>query len=99
MGLHETFSHIRRQILLNPLPTISKVFSKILQEERQREISYSIGSLSHDTATLMSKSTSIPQNRSVKQTASCKDHPTCSHCSIIGHTIEKCYKLHRYPPG
>ena len=23
----------------------------------------------------------------------------CSHCGVIGHTIEKCYKLHGYPPG
>ncbi|KAL5543954.1 hypothetical protein UlMin_007738 [Ulmus minor] len=27
------------------------------------------------------------------------DKPTCSHCGYIGHTIDKCYKLHGYPPG
>uniref|UniRef100_A0A2N9G1L7 Conserved oligomeric Golgi complex subunit 6 n=1 Tax=Fagus sylvatica TaxID=28930 RepID=A0A2N9G1L7_FAGSY len=25
--------------------------------------------------------------------------PTCSHCGFKGHTMEKCYKLHGYPPG
>ncbi|KAG6718014.1 hypothetical protein I3842_04G129500 [Carya illinoinensis] len=25
--------------------------------------------------------------------------PFCSHCSIPGHTVEKCFKLHGYPPG
>ena len=28
-----------------------------------------------------------------------KDKPTCSHCGFKGHTAEKCYKLHEYPPG
>ncbi|KAG2330201.1 hypothetical protein Bca52824_001381 [Brassica carinata] len=25
--------------------------------------------------------------------------PKCSHCHRIGHTVEKCYKVHGYPPG
>jgi hypothetical protein len=28
-----------------------------------------------------------------------KDKPTCTHCGFKGHTAEKCYKLHGYPPG
>ncbi|KAL5542382.1 hypothetical protein UlMin_010092 [Ulmus minor] len=27
------------------------------------------------------------------------ENPTCSHCGYVGHTIDKCYKLHGYPPG
>uniref|UniRef100_A0A2N9GTP1 Reverse transcriptase Ty1/copia-type domain-containing protein n=1 Tax=Fagus sylvatica TaxID=28930 RepID=A0A2N9GTP1_FAGSY len=27
-----------------------------------------------------------------------RDKPTCSHCGLVGHTMEKCYKLHGYPP-
>ena len=26
-------------------------------------------------------------------------HPICSHCNIAGHTVDKCYKLHGYPPS
>jgi hypothetical protein len=59
MGLNDTFSQVRGQILLiNPLPSINKVFSLVLQEERQREISSSIGSLNHETATMMTKTSS-----------------------------------------
>jgi len=37
MGLDDSFTHIRGQILLNdPLPPINKVFSLIIQEERQK---------------------------------------------------------------
>ncbi|KAJ1419903.1 hypothetical protein SESBI_14643 [Sesbania bispinosa] len=28
-----------------------------------------------------------------------KDRPLCSHCGILGHTIDKCFKIHGYPPG
>ncbi len=28
-----------------------------------------------------------------------RDKPTCSHCGFKGHVMEKCYKLHGYPPG
>ncbi|XP_057975438.1 uncharacterized protein LOC131162849 [Malania oleifera] len=40
MGLNEVFSHVRGQILMmEPLPGIDKVFSLMVQEEKQREIS------------------------------------------------------------
>lgn len=39
MGLNESYSHIRGQILLNePMPPINKVFSLVIQEERQHGI-------------------------------------------------------------
>ncbi|KAJ1383391.1 hypothetical protein SESBI_43455 [Sesbania bispinosa] len=28
-----------------------------------------------------------------------KDRPLCSHCGILGHTIDKCFKINGYPPG
>jgi hypothetical protein len=53
MGLNETFSHIRGQILLiDPLPPINKVFSMILQEERQRQIVSSADIQNNNTASL-----------------------------------------------
>jgi len=40
MGLNESFAAIRGQILLmEPLPSVNKVFSMITQEEKQQEIS------------------------------------------------------------
>ena len=39
MGLNESFSHIRAQILMpDPLSPINKVFSLAIQEERQRSV-------------------------------------------------------------
>ncbi|XP_010519642.1 PREDICTED: uncharacterized protein LOC104799038 [Tarenaya hassleriana] len=28
-----------------------------------------------------------------------KQKPLCTHCGMYGHTVNKCYKLHGYPPG
>jgi len=103
MGLNDTFSHIRGQILLiDPLPPINKVFSLVLQEERQREASASVGYFNHTSAALLSKvpTTASPfQVGSAKSPAMRKDKPLCSHCGLLGHTVEKCYRLHGFPPG
>jgi len=97
MGLNDSFSNIRGQILLiDPLPSINKVFSLIFQEESQREIF--LGSLTHDTAALMTTAVPMQQNRLVKPHNQ-KEKPICSHCNIPGHTVDKCYRLHGYPPG
>lgn len=95
MGLNDTFSHIRGQILLiNPLPQINKVFALVLQEERQREASVSVGYFAHNSAAMMSKTaSSSPQFCSGKPQGLRKDKPTCSHCGIIGHKMEKCYSF------
>jgi len=92
MGLNDTFSHIRGQILLiDPLPPINKVFSLVLQEERQREASASVGYFNHTSAALLSKvpTTASPfQVGSAKSPAMRKDKPLCSHCGLLGHTVE-----------
>jgi hypothetical protein len=101
MGLNESFSHIRGQILLlDPLPPMNKVFSLVLQEERQRGLSISSGSFNHNTTALLTKTvvSSQPCTNS-KANYKGKDRPTCSHCGISGHTMEKCYRLHGFPPG
>nr|GLL41806.1 uncharacterized protein LOC109158736 [Ipomoea trifida] len=28
-----------------------------------------------------------------------RSRPKCTHCGLLGHTQQVCYKLHRYPPG
>ncbi|XP_075515979.1 uncharacterized protein LOC142550814 [Primulina tabacum] len=39
MGLNDSFTHIRSQVLLlDPLPSINKIFALVIQEERQRAI-------------------------------------------------------------
>lgn len=94
MGLNETFAQTRAQILLmDPLPPVNRVFSLLAQEENQRTV-YRLGqpqSLAFNAAV-----TQKGQNTQFKNK---KERPFCTHCKNQGHTIEKCYKLHGYPPG
>jgi len=98
MGLHDSFSQIRGQILLfDPLPSISNVFSLILQEESQQEI---IDTQSSNNSESLAFSVNSSQKPPIdKQKFTKKPHPKCTHCDILGHTKETCYKIVGYPPN
>ncbi|XP_062086085.1 uncharacterized protein LOC133792185 [Humulus lupulus] len=91
VGLNESYSAARSQILMqDPLPPINKVYVAIIQEERQR----GLHSVSSDSVDSSSSSTQF-----IGSIQSARPKVVCSHCGITGHTINKCYKLHGYPPG
>ena len=98
MGLNDSFAQVRGQLLLmDTLPPINKVFSLITQEERQRKI----GSQSTDPSATMAFATPHESSSSTPRAPKGQKsgRPYCTHCQYPGHTIEKCYKLHGYPPG
>ncbi|KAL4354578.1 hypothetical protein GQ457_06G014030 [Hibiscus cannabinus] len=87
MGLNESFAVVRGQILLmDPMPNITKVFSLVIQEENQRSVALP----NHVAEATFAIKAQVNTRRS---------RPQCSHCGLLGHTKEKCYKLHGYPPG
>ena len=95
MGLNESFTHSRGQILLmDPIPPINKVFALMAQEEKQRTIGVSAA----DSSNALAMATKV-DSRVGNKLQKTKDRPVCSHCKMLGHTIDKCYKLHGYPPG
>ncbi|KAL5789092.1 hypothetical protein ACOSQ2_003980 [Xanthoceras sorbifolium] len=102
VGLNKSYSAIRAQILmLDPLPNVSKVLNLVIQEEQQRTLGSNPSSgFSSSESMAFSAVSSTPyvaafSSQSMKK----KDRPICSHCGIMGHTMDRCYKLHRYPPG
>lgn len=99
MGLNDSFAAVRAKILLmNPIPSIESVFSWIVQEEHRRSVGNSSPSNSFESIALLAAEASKRQNadRSRKRES---QRPSCTHCNIKGHTVDKCYKLHGYPPG
>ncbi|KAG5133446.1 hypothetical protein JHK82_024634 [Glycine max] len=81
IGLNKSFSTIRGQILsMDPFPSVTKVFSLVVQEEKQKEHS--------------SVARNHPTNRFK---GSSKNRPLCAHCGMLGHTQDRCFKLHGYP--
>uniref|UniRef100_A0A2N9HIL3 Retrovirus-related Pol polyprotein from transposon TNT 1-94-like beta-barrel domain-containing protein n=1 Tax=Fagus sylvatica TaxID=28930 RepID=A0A2N9HIL3_FAGSY len=66
------------------------------------EASLSSSSVSSQNALVPIKNSRSPyylNNGDHPVTIGKKDKPICSHCGFRGHTVDKCYKLHGYPPG
>ncbi|KAL5779742.1 hypothetical protein ACOSQ2_010479 [Xanthoceras sorbifolium] len=116
MGLHESFSQVRGQLLLmDPMPPIHKVFALISQEEHQRKVTHQVHPSAESTGAMAfavksdaTKSNFYNNSNTTGQNSSSnsgnykgqkKDRPYCTHCKFLGHTIDRCYKLHGYPPG
>ncbi|KAL5555370.1 hypothetical protein UlMin_037606 [Ulmus minor] len=94
MGLNESFSQIRAQILMSDsLPPINKVFSLVIQEERQRSMHFSGSSLPPISASYGVASSNYSAYKGKK------GKPVCTHYGFFGHTMDKCYKIHGYPPS
>lgn len=92
MGLNDSYSPIRDQImLLDPIPTITRVFSIIQQQERQHQLTSN--STQHDAMAFAirkpsSFTTKFPSHSKYK-----KERTYCTHCKITGHTLETCFKV------
>lgn len=101
MGLNES-SQIRAQILLmNILPFIDQVFSLVAQEEHQR----TVGHISNSVEAISLLASSDSQRRGPPSGSYDRyrrkegSRSVCTHCGAKGHLIDRCYKLHGYPPG
>jgi hypothetical protein len=95
---------------MDHLPPINKVFSLVVQHERQKEISGSLSTMKNNASALFTKGPSISPSpssyyrpiasssspRTGKPNIIRKDRPTCTHCGVYGHNVEKCYRLHGF---
>ncbi|XP_061358133.1 uncharacterized protein LOC133302376 [Gastrolobium bilobum] len=76
MGLNDSFAQIRGQILLNvPLPPINKVFSLVVQEERQRQITPHAFSTAAPSNTLAFVTKTDANSKGPRRKC-----PLCTHC-------------------
>ncbi|XP_030931061.1 uncharacterized protein LOC115956939 [Quercus lobata] len=102
MGLNENFETIRTQILMyEPFPSISKVYGLVLQEESHKNIGHggSFATKPGSVAMYVNSKGNSSGNANWTKGNNKKERPLCTHCNMLGHTIDKCYKLHGYPPG
>ncbi|XP_040363769.1 uncharacterized protein LOC121049758 [Rosa chinensis] len=99
MGLNETYSGTREQILLmNPLPSVRQAYTSVKQEEKQRELGSS--AVPSNMAAMMVRSsnnnwrqkTSTPGNQN-------KEPFACTYCGGEFHREATCWKKNGYPPG
>ncbi|XP_042035460.1 uncharacterized protein LOC121781795 [Salvia splendens] len=98
IGLNASFSQLRSHILsMIPLPSLSKVFSLVIQEERQRSID---GNNTSSFAPTRAPVTSeLPFANAASSFGRGYNKFLCSHCGRTNHPVEKCFLLHGFPPG
>lgn len=99
---------------MDPLPPINEVYSILIQEERQRSVGYSSVVHIDSTALVVKGSNTSGSNPnsyfssfnysrnsdfSRGKNSRGKDRPIYTHCGMLGHVMEICFKLHGFPPG
>ena len=102
MGVNDSFSQVRTQVLLmDHIPSLSKVYSLLIQEETQKSIPNAFVVKVDSTVLAAKMSTDHVTHGSnlVNSGGKGKNRPICTHCGKTGHTVDKCYKLHGFPPG
>ncbi|KAL5563281.1 hypothetical protein UlMin_033028 [Ulmus minor] len=77
--------------MLEPLPSIKIFLSLVIQEERQRSLNSSSVIPLSAAYGVNSSNYSVSKGKQEKH--------VCTYCCYFGHTIDKCYKKHGYPPG
>lgn len=86
------FGVLRSNILsIEPLPNLNKVYSIVLREERQQNLSPDM-ELSHPTEAAVFKAKAAARTQS-------GNRPKCAHCQKLGHKKSRRFELIGYPPN
>lgn len=79
------------------VPDLAEVYNLLDQDYSQRSIipipnasAYNVAAVNDTSQALINALHSASHQRHTR--------PMCSHCGYSGHTVEKCYKFHAYPP-
>lgn len=106
-GLNDDYHNLKSNVLvLDPLPDVYKVYVMAEKQERQNSLK-GLNSLE----IVHANSVQNVQTRNDETVAAVNTYNTrrytnnggnkakCTFCGMTGHTIDKCYKKHGYPPG
>lgn len=95
MGLNEAYEATKRQVLMiKPLPAIEEVFNMVCQDERQRILK----PVTTENVAFQASGVA-PDHFAAYSNYKPRPRPVCTHCGAMGHVVNKCFKLHGYPPG
>ncbi|KAA8532529.1 hypothetical protein F0562_032655 [Nyssa sinensis] len=99
--LKERFSQGNRPRII-PVKESAQLFnSRSNDDEKQREIKVN-SAPSFDSivaVTTTTRNSFVITKNGNKQSGFRKDKSVCSHCGYTGHTSDKCYRIHGFPPG
>ncbi|KAF7820419.1 uncharacterized protein G2W53_025874 [Senna tora] len=99
MGLSQNFEVIRSQILsLDPLPSVNKAFSLVVNVETEKETNSSQGSSMVEASAMLAKTNNRSEtSRRLEEKRNDKMTKFCDHCQQNGHTRDACFKIIGYP--
>ncbi|XP_019184520.1 PREDICTED: uncharacterized protein LOC109179481 [Ipomoea nil] len=110
--LNDEYENVKSGILvMDPIPTMEKVLNMSLKMERKLKGSVSSRNLELVQANTVQNAqgdfaeeqavvaASTSYNKKKFNNNSGKNVPKCTFCGMLGHTVEKCYKKHGFPPG
>ncbi|XP_021771486.1 uncharacterized protein LOC110735604 [Chenopodium quinoa] len=107
MKLDNRYAAVRTNFLMmNPLPTISATYNLLVQDERKKEVSevYKQHSAMVFLAADEKKMDHLGQHKQQFTGNTSRflyrrnTTMYCDHCKMPGHTMDRCYKIHGYPP-
>ena len=98
-GLNDNFGVVKTQVLLlDPLPSLNKVYSLVVQEESNNSLPSSV-SVSDDSTIQLNASEVEKSQWRGKGSFFNSQKPTryCTFCHKTNHTIDFCYQTHGHP--
>ncbi|KAJ3699854.1 hypothetical protein LUZ61_003559 [Rhynchospora tenuis] len=97
MGLDDSvFGNVRTHILgMDPLPSLSKVYSMVVQEERHRSVVRG----RDERSEAVGFAVRINKPEVNQQKGGTNEKVVCTHCSKPGHDISRCFEIIGYPEG
>nr|XP_016499407.1 PREDICTED: uncharacterized protein LOC107818012 [Nicotiana tabacum] len=92
--------------MMPSLPSLSKAYSVLQHDEKQKETSAPIPSFSNDSVSFTAATGPISNHKGYNQRVQFESkklpgpsrNVVCKYCKKPGHTIDKCYRLHGFPP-
>ncbi|KAF5822598.1 putative RNA-directed DNA polymerase [Helianthus annuus] len=97
MGLDDIYQPVRTNILTREtFPSVKVAFSIVSREESHRLSSS--GSKSQSVS-YVARSNQSNQNTSKRNFRGPNSNLKCTHCNMIGHTVDRCFEIIGYPPG
>ncbi|XP_021991941.2 uncharacterized protein LOC110888738 [Helianthus annuus] len=95
MGLDDVYQPVRTNLLTRePLPSVKVAFSVVSREESHRNAS--TGTKNQNVSFVSNANQSVEQKKKVFRGPN--PNLKCTHCNMLGHTVDRCFELVGYPP-
>ncbi|KAJ0771859.1 putative retrotransposon gag domain, retrotransposon Copia-like protein [Helianthus annuus] len=98
MGLDDVYQPVRTNLLTREtFPSVKVAYSVVSREESHRLTSN--GSKGQNVAFVSKPNQSIDSKKRTTNQRGPNSSLKCTHCNMLGHTIERCFEIIGYPPG